>query len=79
MYPNPSNGNFVIAHDNKTLASNCSYLIYDLSGRIIKEGTLSSSSLETIIDISFARSALYVIQIRKDGEELFQSKLFKSN
>jgi hypothetical protein len=79
IYPNPTNGNFVITHDNKTIASNCRYFVYNLEGRIVKENYLSENSYETIVDISSAESSMYFIQLVKENEILFNAKLIKTN
>jgi hypothetical protein len=79
VYPNPSNGNFILVHDNKTLAKGCGYVVYDLEGRAIKMGDLASDSLETYIDLSHVRSALYIIQLVKEGEVVHIEKLIKTD
>ncbi len=79
VYPNPSNGNFILVHDNKTLAKGCGYVVYDLEGRAIKRGDIASDSLETNIDLSQVRSALYIIQLVKEGEVVHIEKLIKTD
>jgi len=79
IYPNPNNGSFVIMHDNKTIASNCHYVVYNLEGKIIKSSSLSQNSLQTMVDISSAKSSLYFIELVKEGETLFHAKLIKTN
>lgn len=79
VYPNPSNGNFIISHDNKTQAENCSYSIYDLNGRIVKKGDISNDSFETNVDFSYVSSSIYILQIIKENQKLYHTKLIKSN
>lgn len=79
IYPNPSNGNFLISHDNKTMASNCQYVVYNLEGKMIKIDSLSENSFETMVDLTSAKSALYFIELVKEGEVLFHAKLIKTN
>ena len=75
--PNPSNGTFVLSHDNKTLASGCNYEIYDLSGRIIAKGTVNNTALETPISIPEMRSAIYILRVQKNEEVLSTFKVLK--
>jgi len=75
--PNPSNGTFVLSHDNKTQAQGCRYEIYDLSGRIITQGTVNNTALETPIFIPDMRSAVYILRIQKNEEVLSTFKVLK--
>jgi hypothetical protein len=79
IYPNPTNGNFTISHDNKTIATNCRYVIYNLEGRVVKENDLLENSFDTTVDISSVKSSIYFIQMMKENEVLFTSKLIKTN
>ncbi|MFM7636493.1 MAG: hypothetical protein ACKO5W_01335 [Crocinitomicaceae bacterium] len=53
--------------------------MYDLEGRAIKIGDIASDSLETNIDLSQVRSALYIIQLAKEGEVVHIEKLIKTD
>jgi hypothetical protein len=75
--PNPSNGTFVLTHDNKTQATGCTYEIYDLSGRLVNAGTVNHTSLETSITIQDMRSAVYILRVNKNNEALSNFKLLK--
>ena len=75
--PNPSNGTFVLSHDNKTLAGGCTYEIFDLSGRIIAKGTVNNTALETPISIPEMRSAIYILRVQKNEEVLSTFKVLK--
>jgi len=75
--PNPSNGTFVLTHDNKTQASGCAYELYDLSGRIIAQGSVNNTALETSISIPEMRSAVYILRIQKNEEVLSTFKVLK--
>jgi hypothetical protein len=50
-----------------------------LEGKIIKSNSLSQNSLQTMVDISSAKSSLYFIELVKEGETLFHAKLIKTN
>jgi hypothetical protein len=75
--PNPSNGAFVLTHDNKTQATGCTYEIFDLSGRKISAGAVNYTALETPITITEMRSAVYILRIQKDQEVLSTFKVLK--
>lgn len=75
--PNPSNGTFVLTHDNKTQATGCTYEIFDLSGRIITRGTVNNTAMETPITIPEMRSAVYILRVNKNNEALTNFKLLK--
>jgi hypothetical protein len=70
LYPNPASEQFTLEHDNKTLASGCSYEIYDLNGRKIQVGEINSIGLKTEIQISQLRSAMYLIRISQGNTTL---------
>jgi hypothetical protein len=75
--PNPSNGTFVLTHNNKTQAQGCTYEIFDLSGRKIAAGAVNNSELETSITLPEVRSAVYILRIVKNSEALTNFKLIK--
>jgi 5,10-methenyltetrahydromethanopterin hydrogenase len=75
--PNPSNGTFVLTHDNKTQATGCTYEIFDLSGRIITRGTVNNTALETPVSIPEMRSAVYILRVNKKEEVLSTVKVLK--
>lgn len=75
--PNPSNGSFVLTHNNKTQAQGCAFEIYDLSGRKIAAGLVNNSELETSITLPEVRAAVYVLRIVKNNEALTNFKLMK--
>jgi len=65
LYPNPASSALILQHDNKTLAKDCVYEIFDLNGRIITQGDLNTNTLQTPIDISSLRASMYLIRIKK--------------
>lgn len=75
--PNPSNGTFILTHDNKTQATGCTYEIYDLSGRKVSVGAVNHTALETSITIPDMRSSIYILRINKNNEALTNFKLIK--
>jgi hypothetical protein len=75
--PNPSNGAFVLTHNNKTQAQGCSYEIYDLSGRKVVAGEVNNSELETSITLPEVRAAVYILRVVKNNEVLTNFKLMK--
>jgi hypothetical protein len=75
--PNPSNGAFILTHNNKAQALGCSYEIYDLNGRKVVEGSVNKSELETSIVLPEVRSAIYILRVVKNDEVLTNFKLLK--
>jgi hypothetical protein len=78
LYPNPASEQFTLEHDNKTLASGCSYEIYDLNGRKIQFGEINSIGLKTEIQISQLRSAMYLIRISQGNTTLQTFRFVKA-
>ncbi len=77
LYPNPGSEEIMLFHDNKTLAKDCYYTIYDLNGRDLLSGKLNNDSLETQIQIQGLDAACYFIQISKKQEILEVIKFLK--
>lgn len=73
VYPNPSTGHFIV--ENKD-ASNSTYLIMDLNGKILKSGVLQSTN--SIVDITSYPAGIYVLEILSNGETLSINKLIKN-
>lgn len=57
VYPNPSNGDFMVTVPSEIV--NSSYSVYNLSGEIISAGMLSSSQME--LDLNGESSGVYTI------------------
>jgi hypothetical protein len=74
--PNPSNGAFILTHDNKTIAKSCKFEVLDLQGRIIQKGLVSESN-QTNLDLTAQRAAVYWLRIVKNNESLTNFKLIK--
>lgn len=77
LYPNPASEQFILEHDNKTLAAGCRYEIYDLNGRKIQGGEINFNTLTTQIGVSQLRSALYLIRINQGNTTLQTFKFVK--
>lgn len=78
LYPNPaSDGTITLVHDNKTLADGCWYEMFDLNGRLLKNGGVNNLALETTIDLSGVRSSIYFLKIIRDGEMLTTIRFVK--
>jgi hypothetical protein len=75
--PNPTNGAFILSHNNKTQAQGCTYEIYDLSGRKVLSGIVNNTELETPITLSESRAAVYILRVIKNNETLSNFKLVK--
>lgn len=64
LFPNPSAGDLFLQHDNKTLATGCTYEIFDLNGRLIQSGSIDNTSLSTPINVTNLRATIYFLSIR---------------
>ena len=61
LYPNPNNGKFMIEGLNKGSV----YQVFDINGRILSSGRVSSSIHE--IDLDLTSEGVYYIQSEIDG------------
>ena len=68
LYPSPSSGEITIAHDNLTLAKNCTIQIFDLNGRKIYDGAFDPLSKKTTLNIVNFESALYLLKISNNND-----------
>ncbi|HNW98811.1 MAG TPA: M4 family metallopeptidase, partial [Bacteroidales bacterium] len=62
IYPNPSNGTFII--DALNFNSTINYSVYDLLGNIIKSGIINNS--KTIIDLEGTPKGIYFIRLSNE-------------
>ena len=72
VYPTVTSGNITITHNEK---SELDFSLYDVSGRAVKKGKINSTSY--LFDISDLASGTYIINIIKDSQLLFLSKIMK--
>jgi hypothetical protein len=63
LYPIPSLSEITVAHDNLTIAKNCSIQIYDLNGRKVYEGIFDPLSKKTTVNISSFDASVYLLKI----------------
>jgi hypothetical protein len=78
LYPSPTSSQLQIKHDNETVAKQCSFEIFDLDGRILKNGVLSPTDFTTIIDVSNFKASMYLVKILKFGEMIDVIKFVKN-
>lgn len=71
IYPNPSSGCFYISNE----AAHANYIIYTITGQVVRSYSLPSSST-TLIDLSMQAPGIYFVRIF-DGETLFVQKILK--
>jgi len=74
LYPNPNNGNMVLEYkigDNETGAIE----IYDLTGKMIKSNTFSSTNSSLSIDATNLEAGMYYYEINVDGNKMKTDKL----
>ncbi|MBU3661225.1 MAG: T9SS type A sorting domain-containing protein [Flavobacteriales bacterium] len=67
VFPNPTSGILQIQHDNETVAKECSFEIFDLSGKILYVGNFSTESLSTSVNVNAFRSSMYFIRILRNN------------
>jgi hypothetical protein len=72
IFPNPSNGIFII----KTTITNSSYKIHNLIGQTIKSGFINNG--ENSIDIRNSIDGIYFITIESENGEKIGYKLIKN-
>jgi hypothetical protein len=62
LYPNPAENkvSFIL---NRTLLSDINYMIYDVSGKKIMEGTLDKNQTNTSINVDVLTPGLYLVQL----------------
>jgi hypothetical protein len=70
LFPNPASSEIQIQHDNPTIAKECSFEIFDLSGRILNQGSFNPESLTTNITINQFRSSMYFVKIFRNEEPI---------
>lgn len=68
LFPNPTSGELQIQHDNETIAKECSFEIFDLSGRNLFIGNFTNDSLNTSVNFNAFRSSMYFVRILKNKE-----------
>ena len=74
LFPNPNSGIFTLLTDGLNY-NNCTYQIIDLSGRVVKNGTVSSSS--QIINFESAASGVYSLQVISNGLKFIEKLINK--
>lgn len=78
VYPNPVQENFTIKWDSNLLSTeNAQIILYDLSGKMIYNKTITPSLNETVIEASALQKGIYSLQINFNGQ-VVHKKLIKS-
>lgn len=70
IYPNPTSGR--ISMEISELMPDLLYGVYDINGRLLKQGRMNSS-VETI-DLTGLRDGIYVIRLSSEGESFMYSE-----
>jgi hypothetical protein len=63
LYPNPAKENLHLVNSGNKTYTDARFSIIDMNGRVLKEGILSESGRESVINISSIPSAVYMIRI----------------
>ena len=75
IYPNPTSTNVMLKITNFNL-ENVSYLLFDMNGRLLNEGKISSE--ETLIDMDRYPVATYLLKVNSNSKELKTFKIIKN-
>jgi hypothetical protein len=75
IYPNPSNGNFVIYNHNKNFSNMIEIKIVNLSGQIIYQKTMPQNIKKWNITLETIKPGLYFIQLYSKNKVVQSSKL----
>ena len=68
LYPNPAQEYITISNPNNVAIDRA--MIYDISGRLVKNVDLQNSGVETSINITELASATYMIVLKSDTEQI---------
>ncbi|QXP60985.1 reprolysin-like metallopeptidase [Olleya sp. HaHaR_3_96] len=75
VYPNPNNGEFVIAIKNNNLNSNLNVIVYDVRGRRVYTNSFANSNdFNQTIKLDNVESGLYLLKVT-DGRSTITKKL----
>jgi hypothetical protein len=69
LYPNPTNGKIYL-----NSKKSCSFTIYDLNGKILRDGALNGGSNEIALDIQ--TGGIYIIRFFDDSGSCMQTRKF---
>jgi hypothetical protein len=77
IYPNPSNSIIFVENAQDFSA----FDIYDLTGRLVKRGTLPKESAISInaLDVSFLTAGQYILSLKHSDESVHYAKFVKTN
>lgn len=74
-YPNPTT-DFITLDVSKPEIKNSNYILYDVNGRIIKEGIVTQKS--TSIEINDLQASVYFLEVKINNEKVKQFKIVKN-
>jgi len=77
IYPSPAKNYITIANQSNNFTSKYFYQIIDLNGRILKEGSLNSSSMESSIQISDLSPGMFYLIIKNYSKSRDYFKFIK--
>ena len=73
LYPNPAKGSVQLQYDLGV--TNSTLEVYELTGRLITQQTLSTSQGTTTINTSNLATGMYIVLVRDENQILYQQKL----
>ena len=78
VYPNPSDGHYVVELAEFACTSGCTIDIADVNGAVVQRNTVPEASVRYPLDIHNFPSGVYIMNVgRMDGEVLFTNRLIK--
>lgn len=72
MFPNPTSERFTVRYE-KVIVENATFQLYDLSGNLVRRGTLLTG--ETEVSVEGIRPGTYILNVRASGSLLFTKKM----
>lgn len=74
LYPNPNNGNFMLAYDLKN-EDEAELYLYDVAGKLVYNTSLEKMSYLKQVNTSYLHNGIYFVQIRQNKAVLWTDKL----
>lgn len=73
IFPNPAKDNFTLQYD--VAQENASVSLYDISGRIMYQNTLSSTAGELQVNTGNYQAGIYIVVVKQNNKVIQQEKL----
>lgn len=77
VFPNPSNGKFVVTISEKAPSTGLNCYVYDIHGKVIKQLDIEQDETETEIDLTNYSNGTYYLVIKNGDKVLYTRSLIK--